>query len=194
MRSTASRSLGPVAIAFALLAAACSPDGGPLAPASVVPASSGNLFARGESTTLLACPATTSSSAEMAIGPDGGRLEVAGHALIVPAGAVKKPTRFLLTVPASPILEIDVSADGKRNYRFKTAVQLRLSYVRCADASTADLVGAWIDAGAGGHREMPSVHDREANAVTITTDHLSGYAIAYRNSRGNPGGGEGEQP
>jgi hypothetical protein len=191
MRPIASRSLVPAALALSLLVAACSPDAGPVAPdAGVIPTAGENLLARDNSVSLLACPVSTSRSGEAVIGARGGRLDVAGHALIVPAGAVKKDTRFVLSVPASPVLEVDVSADGKRHYRFKSPVQLRLSYARCASPSTADLIGAWIDGGAGGAKEMPSVHDRAAQRVTITTEHLSGYAIAYRNGRGNEGENE----
>jgi hypothetical protein len=190
MRPSALRPLGPVAIALSLAAGACAPDA-PTAPASgVTPLASAHLAARPGTDGLLACPASSTTSAEAVIGTAGGRVEIDGHALVVPAGAVRKDTRFVLTVPASPVLEIDVSADGRRAFRFHEPVQVRISYARCAEAPAGDLVGRWID---GGTRlDMPTVHDAATQSIVITTEHLSGYAIAYRGGRGTTGDGEGE--
>lgn len=194
MRRHVSRPLTPLVVGLALFSAACSTDSVlPVAPtAEAVPlAADTPLFAKAGASLdgLLACPTTTSAAGEAVIDASGGTLMVAGHGLYVPPGAVKKPTRFTLSVPASSVLEVDISAEGKREYRFKSPVMVRLSYARCPSVP-ADLVGWWIEGGAKGKRgEMPSVDDRSTQSLWITTDHLSGYAIAYRGGRG---GGEDE--
>ena len=195
MRHLVPRHLTPLVLGIALFSAACSTDSVlPVAPtAEAVPIESHSpLFAKAGTRTesLLACPTTAAASATAVIDSRGGTLSVAGHGLYVPPGAVKKSTRFTMIVPASSVLEVDISADGKRNYKFKSPVQVRLSYARCPSVP-ADLVGWWIEGGAKGNRgTMPSVNDPSTQSVWITTDHLSGYAIAYRGGRG---GGEDDQ-
>jgi len=190
MRRLVSRSLTPLALGLALVSAACSSDSAlPVAPtAEAVPlADESILSARpGTSTeSLLACPTTTGAVGDAVIGEQGGTLTVAGHGLYVPPGAVKKPTRFTMTVPASSVLEVDISAEGKKQYKFKAPVLVRLSYARCPSVPQ-DLIGWWVEGSGKGNRGvMPSLDDRSTQSVWITTDHLSGYAIAYRGGRGD---------
>ncbi|HYD53430.1 MAG TPA: hypothetical protein VEA99_12410 [Gemmatimonadaceae bacterium] len=190
----ASRSFGPAALALSLLAAACSTDVGPLAPTSgIAPIEAAPLLdaaAAQPGATLLSCPSSTALVEHGIIDERGGVLHAAGHALIVPRGALRKATRFTLEVPASPYLEVDISADGRKDFKFKSNVLLRLSYARCATPPDAQLVGWWIDGTRRKLGEMPTVVDPFSQSVWITTDHLSGYAIAYRNGRGS----QGEEP
>lgn len=183
-------------LALPALVAACSPDSAPSPLAPAAPMGARTLSARsgndGAAGLLLACPSDVAISGEAVIGREGGSLVVGGHALVVPAGAVPKPTTFVLSVPASPVLEIDISGDGRPHYQFMSPVAVRVDYSRCADDVLPEtpLVAWWIDGpGRSKQGEMPSTDDRAARTLTFTTDHLSGYAIAYRSSRGE---GEGE--
>ena len=49
---------------------------------------------------LAVCPITTTERVSGRIGSAGGSLELAGHRLTIPAGALKRPTHFTLTAPA----------------------------------------------------------------------------------------------
>lgn len=134
------------------------------------------------SASLLACPSATTESATAVIGPRGGAVGVAGSALVVPPGAVRTPTAFTFVVPASPVVQVEVRADGEEHYRFARPVVMSVSYARCDDAVLpATQLGAWwID---GTTRErlgvMAGIDDRRHRRVTFITDHLSGYAVVY---------------
>jgi hypothetical protein len=137
--------------------------------------------------TLLACPTDASTSASAMIGREGGSLTVDGHALVVPAGAVPRATLFTFEVPASDVLEVRITADKRKDYKFKEPVTVRVSYARCDDALLPDgpLAAWWIDPVTRSKLgDVPGVDDRSSKAITFATDHLSGYAIAYRNGKG----------
>ena len=180
-----------VLLVLPLAVAACTSDTArhPLAPG--LEESSSTLAAQGASG-LLACPTTVGRSGQAEIGPDGGTLTVGGHSLVVPAGAVHRAMTFTLSAPASSSLEIEISAGNQGHYKFRSPVTVRVDYSRCSDSVLPDgpLTAWWIDVASRSKKgEMPSTDDRAARTLTFTTDHLSGYAIAYRNGRGN---GEGE--
>jgi hypothetical protein len=166
--------------AVAALLAACSDS--PVAPRAVPPTPD---FARaaldGEEAppTFLTCGVAAPARASAVIGRTGGVLRVDGHALLVPPRAVPRPTRFTITVPASPFLEIDISAEGRDDYRFARPVAVTISYARCDPASLPDarLEAWWVE---GNDGVIAGVDDRRSRRVTFLTDHLSGYAVIYR--------------
>ena len=183
-------------VALPLILAACA-DGSrspvaPLAHAGDVrrAARDETVLASGE---LLACPSDAGVTGSAVIGRDGGSLSVGGHELVVPAGAVPKATLFTIEAPASDVLEVVISADKRKDYKFKSPVTVRVSYARCADAVLPEgaLTAWWIDPATRSKLgEMPGSDDRASRSLTFATDHLSGYAIAYRNGKG---GNEDEQ-
>jgi hypothetical protein len=65
-----------------------------------------------------------------------------------------------------------------------------VSYARCSSAAlpAGSLDAWWIDdetrAGLG---VMLGVDDRQSKRLTFITDHLSGYAVVYRNGREEEG-------
>src|SRR6185369_10657108 len=94
-----------------------------------------------------ACPSTVTRQGSAVIDHKGGILEVDGNALVVPPKAVKKKTRFTMTVPASPYVEIDVSAEGVAHYTFQRPVAISVSYARCAESQlpATSMNAWWID-------------------------------------------------
>ena len=54
--------------------------------------------------------AAGAESAARMIGPAGGSVELAGHRLVVPAGAVSHPTRFTLRLVDAGFVEVDLKA------------------------------------------------------------------------------------
>jgi hypothetical protein len=132
--------------------------------------------------TLLACPSTVERSATGVIGPRGGTLGVDGSAILVPPGAVRVPTTFTFVVPASPVVQVDVSAAGVEHYQFLRPVAISISYARCdAAALPGSSLGAWwVDSSTLSQLGvMAGVDDRAHRRITFVTDHLSGYAVVY---------------
>ena len=128
--------------------------------------------------TLLYCPEKRAESRTRVIDSRGGSLRLAGHSIDVPAGAVLAPTAFTISVPASPNMEIDISA-GDAHYRFAKPVQITISYKRCEKQGAFDFKVWYIDPATGTLLEqMDAVDDKRRRSVTFFSDHLSGYAIA----------------
>jgi hypothetical protein len=128
---------------------------------------------------LLYCPVKHSRSRTDVIDARGGSLQLEGHSIDIPAGAVSAPTAFTISVPASLHLEVDVSAAGNVHYRFAKPVVMTISYKRCARQDPASLTVWYIDQATGSPIEpMPGVDDKRRRSITFLTDHLSGYAIA----------------
>jgi hypothetical protein len=130
----------------------------------------------------LACASTISDSSTAVIGPRGGIVSVAGSALVVPPGAVRKATAFTFVVPASPIVEIEVHPATGGHYQFAHPVAISVSYARCADSALpASTLGAWWidDATRQELGVMAGIDDRDHRRLTFITDHLSGYIVAY---------------
>ena len=184
---TRSTRLGAALLAGAVaLLAACSDA--PTAPASSAPravnaaVADPSALTASPSASLLACPSRITRSTSAVIGPRGGMVGIAGSALVVPPGAVATPTTFTFTIPASPFLQVDVSAAGVAHYQFAHPVALSISYAHCSPSALPDApLGAWwVDAATLEQLGvMAAVDDRHQHRVTFVTDHLSGYAVVY---------------
>ena len=130
---------------------------------------------------LVECPTGTTRTTSALIGPLGGTLEVDGHRMTVPAGALLLPTEVTLTVPASQYVEVDIRAGGEEHFVFEAPVEVSISYARCSRSNIERTsLSAWyIDSETKALLEdMGGVDDKTARTVTFTTGHLSGYAIA----------------
>ena len=77
------------------------------------------------------CPTNTTESVSGEIGAEGGSLEVAGHRLTIPAGALTHPARFTLTAPAGRLLEVAVAVRATEPSRFSAPAAVTISYERC---------------------------------------------------------------
>ena len=153
------------------------PTGGPAGQRSPLMVSARRSAAAG-GPMFLACPSSAPVAGSAVIGPEGGMLGVAGNALLVPPHAVPQPTRFTLTVPASPVVQLQIAAEGYTSYRFRHPVAVWVSYARCTDAElpASSLTAWWVEGSAG---MMAAVDDRAARRVTFLTRPLSGYAVVY---------------
>jgi hypothetical protein len=166
--------------------AACSDAPTAVAPAAATPAVNAAVaapFARtaSASAALLACPSATADSARAVIGPRGGYVGVGGSALVVPRGAVAKPTAFTFVVPASPVVQVEIHAAGVEHYEFARPVAVSVSYARCGANLPSAPLGAWWVESSTLERlgVMAAIDDRRHSRVTFITDHLSGYAVVY---------------
>lgn len=132
---------------------------------------------------LLYCPSSETLSAQSLIDPLlGGVVSVAGSSIDVPSGALSLPSIVALTIPASNNMRIDATVVGIEHALFGAPVTVTIDYSRCS-ASTLEgkRLSVWyLDPITGALKEnMQATDDRAARKITFTTDHFSGYAIAY---------------
>jgi len=155
-------------------------DGNPFATQEVFSPSERLGSVRPGGAALLACPTRETLSTSSAIGPRGGVLELDGHSMTVPMGAVLGMTTFTMVAPASPYLEIQVTAEGHAGYLFAQPVTLSISYARCrrADLEAKGLRIFHIDSQS---REVLADHgggdSKLLRRVAAVTGHLSGYSV-----------------
>jgi len=164
------------ALALALaVGAGCTTDSAAPTTAAVAAASDD-----GVSATLLQCPASAGGSATSVVGALGGTLSVGGTSVVIPANAVFSPTSFTLSVPASPYVEIEVTAGGSDHFVFSQPVLVTIDYSRCGGGLLSTPHQAWnIDPVTKALLEkMAGVDIQVAHTVVFTTVHFSGYALA----------------
>lgn len=159
---------------FSLAAAACdSPERTLLQPDAPLLAASGS--------TLIECPVSETRSVSEEIGLLGGTIDLDGHSMTVPDGALLTPTTFTLTVPKSNYVEIEIRADGEESFEFLDPVSITISYQRCtrSNIDNAELTAWQIDPLTKELLEhMGGTDDKAERNVTFASGHLSGFAIA----------------
>ena len=138
---------------------------------------------------LLECPSHQSQSVVGTLLPAGGTLGLPGASITLPPGAVLSATLIRVTIPASPYVEVDITANDLLHFEFAKPVKVSISYARCT-ADVAPGLTAWYIDGLTKAllQDMGGVDDRSSRTVTFTTDHLSGYSVGYA----NPGDGDRE--
>jgi len=144
------RKLVPALALLALVAGpGCADRGVPTAPApAAVPA-----FGQGGSPNLASIatfrqrPAVTIAWAKKWIGPEGGRLDFQGFAIVVPAGAVDRVTQFSISLPVDPQGSEHVVAEfGPHNRQFAQPVTVELPFRGTSiEGSTAPTIVGWND-------------------------------------------------
>jgi hypothetical protein len=121
----------------------------------------------------LPCAPREAQSTSAVIGPDGGTLEVGGHRLIVPAGALAKPTLITGTVPADTTATIVFAPAG---LKFKVPATLVMSVLRC-ESTVTDPHIRYIDKEGRSLEQLPALYDRKRREVTAPLFHFSGYQV-----------------
>jgi hypothetical protein len=119
-------------------------------------------------------PAQTVVSA--IIGPNGGSLRLGPHSLVVPAGAVREPITFSLTVASRTSIALDC---GPSPFRFDVPVTLTLSYAGTSFTSAANPSNIEIlyMAADGSLEEIPGTVDVRGASVTAQVSHFSRYIL-----------------
>jgi len=130
--------------------------------------------------TLIQCASTTTQTKEATISLLGGTITLGGTQVILSPGSLLSATKLVLTVPASPYMEIDVSVPGVDHFLFERAIVVVIDYSRCDPSVTQGVLSAWhIDSDTKEPLErMPGIDDKINRRVVFTTGHLSGYALA----------------
>jgi hypothetical protein len=164
-------------ITAALLIAACAGPGITDAPRSAELASA--RLAAGSN--LIQCTEGPASSADGLVTPLGGVVTSGGTTITIPPGAVAEPTLIQVEVPASKLVETDISVPGLEHFEFLLPVTVTVSYAHCSRANIdRSPITAWyIDTETKALLEhMGGIDNKLTRTVTFTTPHLSGYALA----------------
>lgn len=172
--------IGVVLAATLLLS--CS-EGSPTQPtaATLAPASDAELLGLLTPTIqrvgLLTCRPMPTATATATIGPDGGRLAVGPHTLVVPRGALRRPVTITATAPSGRVNRVEFEPHG---LSFETSARLTMSYANC------DLLGsllpkriAYVDSGLSILYYLVSVDDLLNRRVTGRLEHFSEYAVSW---------------
>ena len=174
MRISSSRRLA-VVFGTALLTAACV-DSGPTQVEEQV-----DFSAVSSGSVLVECPIDVTRSVTGTLDALGGTLELDGHSLNLPAGALLLPVKFELTVPASRYVEVHITANGEHGFEFLETAGITISYERCTRSNIKDggLSAYKIDPDTKALlKHMGGTNDTALRRVTFGTDSLSGYSIA----------------
>lgn len=164
---SSSRSIG--AVVFAVLAAGACTDSSP------------TMSSLSAGPVLVECPTNETRSVTGTLGILGGNLELDGHVLALPLGAVLIPTEFTMTVPASRFVEVHVTANRAHGFQFLETTVFTISYQRCTrnDLARADLTVYKIDPETKALlKDMGGLENALLRTVTFSTDSLSAYSIA----------------
>ena len=168
-------------LAIALLAAlgSCSE------PRTTEPAAPGGSGSLGGASNpqLVECPSSqTLTASATALATEETTIAIGATTVVVPVGAVLEPTLIELTIPASRYVEIRLRANGAEHYKFALPIAVTIDYQRCtrSDVLSNPLDAAYIDVETKAVLyKMGGVDSKLTRSVLFTTDHFSGYAIAF---------------
>jgi hypothetical protein len=129
---------------------------------------------------LAVCPIGETRSTLGVFGLLGGTLSLSGSSVVVPVGALLEPTSMALTIPAGQYMEIRVTANGG-HFLFEKPITMTIDYSRCPAEIRNKTLKVWeIDPISKELLEdMGGIDNKLLNQITITSIHLSGFAIAY---------------
>ena len=148
---------------------------------ATAPETSTTLRGGGSSPSLVECPTNQTTTTSAVVGLLGGVIQLGGTSITIPSGALTTPTLLQVTIPASPYMEIDVTAVGFTSFLFQQPVSVTVDYSRCARADLdQQTLHVWhIDPVTKQLLEdMGGTDDKASRRITFSTGHLSGYAVA----------------
>jgi hypothetical protein len=124
---------------------------------------------------LLPCSVTTDQWNTASIGPNGGRLNVGPHSLVIPRGALSHQTQITAHAVRGNNVRVEFSPSG---LQFSTPATLTLSYGVCSPKSNAVQV-VYLKDDQHVTETEPSKDYRSKKYVDATIRHFSSYAVAY---------------
>lgn len=129
-------------------------------------------------------PSITIGLAARTIGPEGGSIELLGFEVVVPAGAVDRPTHFTIRLPVdSPTTSEYVMAEfGPHGIQFAVPVTLRLPWQGTTAEGTGRVPSVLWWNGAAWER-MPTSETRDGRVEAPTT-HFSTYGTEATSADG----------
>lgn len=116
------------------------------------------------------------TSAKKVIGPAGGRLELHGFAVDVPAGAVAGPTEFQIRIPVESGAATRVVAEFlPHGAQFNVPVAIEFPFAGTSLVGAANPVVVWWN---DGWINMGGAPTDGGKRLRTTTDHFSTYGTA----------------
>lgn len=129
-------------------------------------------------------PSSTVRWAREWIGPEGGRLELGGFAIDVPAGAVSRVTPFSIRLPTDRFAAGRVVAEfGPHAARFAVPVAIELPY----SGTSSETIGGsvlWWNPGSRDWVDMGSSLTADGLRLRAETDHFSLFGAGLPRSGG----------
>lgn len=173
------RKLVPTLALLALVAGSGCADRG--VPTALAPAAAPS-FGQGGSPNLASVatfrqrPSVTIAWAKKWIGPEGGRLDFQGFAIVVPAGAVDRVTQFSISLPVDPQGSEHVVAEfGPHNQLFAQPVTVELPFRGTSiEGSTSPTIVWWNDQWV----DMGASLTTDGLRLKTQTNHFSTYATS----------------
>ncbi len=160
------------------------PVGSAPSPTAAAPSFNGSLPDLSRVATYRQRPSITIAWAKKWIGPEGGRLDFQGFAIVVPAGAVDRVTQFSISMPVDPNGSERVMAEfGPHNQLFAQPVTIELPYRGTSiESSATPTIVWWNDAWVNMGASLTS----DGLRLKTQTNHFSTYATTsdFVGSRG----------
>lgn len=122
--------------------------------------------------------------ASQLIDSGGGEVHLAGHALLVPEGAVEEPTLFSMAVVPGAYVEVELVAlvgdvnVGESGFADGRVVTLSLSYASATGLDDPERLTIVHRRDDGQLEPLVSAVDRRARTVTTGLRHFSRYCLA----------------
>jgi hypothetical protein len=125
---------------------------------------------------LLRCEPKPFEGNAAIIGPEGGKLQIGAHELVIPPGALAEEQLIAGRAPTSSLVDVEFEPEG---LQFQRAATLTLSYKGCDRPASVDLSLAYLGFG-NRILELPlSEDDRTESNVSGEIHHFSRYAVAF---------------
>ena len=131
-----------------------------------------------EPTGLLQCSALPYARATRTIGSEGGTISAGPHTLVIPPGALSRPTLITMTVPTGKgVNAVEFAPEG---LQFQRSAALSMSYSNCSLLGNLLLKRiAYTDDDLNVIEYLLSLDNLLAKRVTAKVDHFSDYVVAW---------------
>ena len=126
-------------------------------------------------TDLLVCKAQPYAVTRKTIGPDGGKIDVGSHTLVIPRGALRKKTTITAEQMTGRTNSLRFSPEG---LRFEKPAPLTMSYKNCLIVLLPKHI-VYTDEKFKILEVLRSLDLFSRKTVTAPIDHFSRYAVAY---------------
>jgi hypothetical protein len=137
-----------------------------------------NLLAPSGGDSLYVCAADTVVASDTAtIGLLGGTMSFGPHTLVIPPGALLKPTTITATVPADGHLTAEFQPEG---LHFLLPATLTLGYAQCNPQPSSSLSIVYLGPLGEILELLPSLLNLNSHTVSAPISHFSVYAGAER--------------
>lgn len=155
------------------------PTSAPVTPAAPIPAPDASLIGGLLGPTgLLKCSDLPNASSTQTIGAAGGTLSAGPHTLVIPSGALLRPTTITMTAPTG--LGVNAVKFAPEGLQFLAPAELTMSYSNCS------LLGkllpkriAYTDDNLNVITYLLSLDNLLSKRVTGKVNHFSDYVVAW---------------